>query len=154
MAEVSLSDRKLQAVTLLNSCVCPPSVQVRLLNYKANGEPFYNSLHVAPIRNSSGKVSQSTWEPMYERGALFLEPRLSSPQPLCLVSKAFKLCSNLCMELNSCRAHYSGATALHILFLCFQSWTYPCPQQAVVPDTEHVWYPTERTWSFLYASTK
>ena len=31
-------------------------VQVRMLNYKADSTPFWNSLHVAPIRCSGGKV--------------------------------------------------------------------------------------------------
>mmetsp|Transcript_7236 Transcript_7236/g.15790 ORF Transcript_7236/g.15790 Transcript_7236/m.15790 type:complete len:424 (-) Transcript_7236:117-1388(-) len=31
-------------------------VTVTLLNYNAHGKPFYNALHVAPVRDASGKV--------------------------------------------------------------------------------------------------
>ncbi|XP_002980578.2 protein TWIN LOV 1 isoform X2 [Selaginella moellendorffii] len=30
---------------------------VRILNYRKNKEPFWNSLHISPVRNSSGKVA-------------------------------------------------------------------------------------------------
>lgn len=30
---------------------------VRLLNYRKDGTPFWNNLHVSPIRNAGGKVS-------------------------------------------------------------------------------------------------
>ena len=33
-------------------------VQVKLLNYRSDGTMFWNNLHVAPIRNADGKVSQ------------------------------------------------------------------------------------------------
>lgn len=29
---------------------------VRLLNYRKDGTPFWNNLHVSPIRNACGKV--------------------------------------------------------------------------------------------------
>ncbi|XP_024537743.1 protein TWIN LOV 1 isoform X2 [Selaginella moellendorffii] len=30
---------------------------IRILNYRKNKEPFWNSLHISPVRNSSGKVA-------------------------------------------------------------------------------------------------
>lgn len=35
----------------------PRAVTVKLLNYKVNGQPFWNALHVAPIRGADGQVS-------------------------------------------------------------------------------------------------
>ena len=34
----------------------PRAVTVKLVNYKVNGQPFWNALHVAPIRNAGGQV--------------------------------------------------------------------------------------------------
>lgn len=34
----------------------PRAVTVKLLNYKVNGQPFWNALHVAPIRSANGQV--------------------------------------------------------------------------------------------------
>lgn len=34
----------------------PRAVTVKLLNYKVNGQPFWNALHVAPIRSADGQV--------------------------------------------------------------------------------------------------
>ena len=34
----------------------PRPVTVKLLNYRLDGQPFWNNLHVAPIRNSCGQV--------------------------------------------------------------------------------------------------
>ena len=34
----------------------PRAVTVKLLNYKVNGQLFWNALHVAPIRNADGQV--------------------------------------------------------------------------------------------------
>jgi hypothetical protein len=31
-------------------------VQVRLLNYRHDGSPFWNNLHVSPVRAACGKV--------------------------------------------------------------------------------------------------
>ena len=39
-----------------NAECCWFMLQVRMLNYKADGTSFQNSLHVAPIRCSGGKV--------------------------------------------------------------------------------------------------
>ena len=35
----------------------PRAVTVKLLNYKVNGQPFWNALHIAPIRSADGRVS-------------------------------------------------------------------------------------------------
>lgn len=32
-------------------------MQVRLLNYRRDGSPFWNNLHVAPIRDNEGQVA-------------------------------------------------------------------------------------------------
>nr|AML79647.1 putative LOV domain-containing protein [Mougeotia sp. BC-2016] len=40
-----------EAVNAEQSCT------VRLLNYKKDGTPFWNSLHIAPVRNCQGKVA-------------------------------------------------------------------------------------------------
>ena len=34
----------------------PRPITVKLLNYRIDGQPFWNNLHVAPIRNSCGQV--------------------------------------------------------------------------------------------------
>ncbi|DBA83421.1 TPA: hypothetical protein ACH3X2_006558 [Trebouxia sp. C0005] len=34
----------------------PQPITVRLLNYRIDGQPFWNNLHVAPIRSASGEV--------------------------------------------------------------------------------------------------
>ena len=34
----------------------PRAVTVRLLNFSYDGTPFWNSLHVAPVRNAAGQV--------------------------------------------------------------------------------------------------
>ncbi|KAK9806613.1 hypothetical protein WJX73_009619 [Symbiochloris irregularis] len=36
---------------------CPHPVTVRLLNYRRDGTPFWNNLHVAPIRDNEGQVA-------------------------------------------------------------------------------------------------
>lgn len=34
----------------------PRPITVRLLNYRIDGQPFWNNLHVAPIRSAAGEV--------------------------------------------------------------------------------------------------
>lgn len=35
----------------------PKPITVKLLNYRVDGQPFWNNLHVAPIRSACGEVS-------------------------------------------------------------------------------------------------
>lgn len=34
----------------------PRPITVKLLNYKVDGQPFWNNLHVAPVRDACGQV--------------------------------------------------------------------------------------------------
>ena len=36
----------------------PRPITVKLLNYRIDGQPFCNNLHVAPIRNARGQVGE------------------------------------------------------------------------------------------------
>lgn len=57
----------------------PKPITVKLLNYRIDGQPFWNNLHVAPIRSACGEVS----------GGLALYPdivmQLTGPDETCVV---------------------------------------------------------------------
>ena len=50
-----VAPREVQLLQICDRCKWI-AVQVRLLNYRHNGTPFWNSLHVAPVRNADGEV--------------------------------------------------------------------------------------------------